>query len=142
MNLIEYPLIRIKSENWLDEEELIPLFDEYFYSSKVKVFHDYYYNKEFADCNGVVYTVVNRVLPTSIWRSLFRSLPGVYQVKLLFGKTGKIIQVDDLKKDLISGINRFNNSDTKEIEEKLIAEIHNSNSIKEVLTGDRDKKTK
>jgi hypothetical protein len=133
---MEFPLIKIHSKDYLDEEELIPLFDEYIYSSKEKVFHDYYFNKEFADCKGNIYKVVDKRLPTSFWRGFLRFLPGVYKVKLIFRSTNKQIELEELKEDLIAGIRRFDTQDTVEITEKWIKEIKSSNSIKAILTAE------
>ena len=134
-NKIEYPITRINSSEWIDYEELFPIFDGYMYSSKEEIFRKYYYNKEFADCKGDVYRVIDRMLPTNYWRNLFSFLPGVYKVKLVFKKTGKRIALEELKEDLIRGIKKFDTADTKEEGVEWIAEIKNAGSIKEVLTG-------
>ena len=133
---MEFPIIKIYTETYLNEEELIPLFDEYIYSSKEEVFQDYYLNKEFADCKGNIYKVVDKRLPSSFWRSLLRFLPGVYKVKLIFRNTNKRIELEELKTDLIAGIRRFYAQDTDEILEKWVQEIKNSKSIKAILTAE------
>ncbi len=55
MQQIDYPIIRINSHTWLDEEEAIPLFDRFIYTAKKGFFIDHYLNKEFADCKGEIY---------------------------------------------------------------------------------------
>lgn len=138
MEQIDYPIIRINSHTWLDEEEAIPLFDGFIYTAKKGIFIDYYLNKEFADCKGEIYKVIDRIPPTSFWRNLLRFLPGVYKMKLIFRKTDRRIELEELKNDIIQGILRFDTADTKEITEKWIEEIKNSENIKEVLSGKTD----
>jgi hypothetical protein len=71
MEQIEYRIIRINSQTWIDEEKAIPLFDGYIYTAKEKIFLDYYYDKEFADCKGDIYKIIDRIPPTSFWRNFF-----------------------------------------------------------------------
>ena len=54
-------------------------------------------------------------------------------------KTDKKIGLNELKKDLIAGIRRFESSATREIGKKWIQEVEGSGSIKEVLTGEKAK---
>ncbi len=136
---IEFPIIRIDSQNWLDSEELVPLFDGYMYSSKYQIYKDYYQYKEFADCKGNIYRIIDRILPTNFWRNIFRFLPGVYKVKLVFISTSKKIELEELQRDIIKGIKRFDTNDTKEASENWIKEILNSKNIREVLTGENNK---
>ena len=138
MEQIDYPIIRIDSKTWIDEEEAIPLFDGFIYTAKEKIFKDYYFNKDFADCKGDIYKVIDKIPPTSFWRNFLRFLPGVYKVRLIFRKTNRIIKHDELKSDIIQGIKRFDSADTKDITEKWIKEIMKSENIKEVLTGKRE----
>lgn len=72
MEQIDYPIIRINSQTWLDEEEAIPIFEGFIYSANEKIYRDYYLNKEFADCKGDIYKIIDRIPPTSVWRNLLR----------------------------------------------------------------------
>lgn len=138
MNQIEFPIARINSKSWLDHEDLMPLFDGYIYTSSDQVYYDYIHEKEFTDCKGDIYRVTGRIFPTSFWRRFFWFVPNVYKVKLIFRKTGRIIELEDFKKDLIAGIRRFDTSDTVESGNAWINEIQNSKSIKEILNGESD----
>jgi len=135
MDEINFPMTRINSKSWLDKEDLFPLFNGYIYTSKEKLFNDYYRNKEFVDCKGDIYKVIDRIPPTNFWRNFLKFLPNVYREKLVFIKTNKRIELMELKKDLISGIRRFNNDATSEAGKEWIMEIERSKSIKEVLCG-------
>lgn len=136
MGLIEFPIIRINSHTWQDGEESIPLFDEFIYTSSKEIFDEFYLNKEFADCKGEVYKIIDRVLPTSFWRNLLRFLPGVYKVKLIFRKANKRLELEELKRDLIQGIMRFETTDSDEFTKKWIIQIKNSKNIREIIDAE------
>jgi hypothetical protein len=65
-------------------------------------------------------------------------LPGVYKETLIFRKTNKRIELDELKNVIIQGIKRFDSDDSKEIKEKWIREIKSSDNIKQILTGKKE----
>lgn len=138
MNQIEFPILRINSKSWKDQEDLMPLFDGYIYTSSDQVYYDYVHEKEFTDCKGDIYKVTGRVFPVSFWRRLFRFLPNVYKVKLIFIETGRKIELADFKTDLIAGIKRFDTTDTVETSDQWISQIQESKSIKEILMGESD----
>jgi len=135
MGKINYPITKINSENWIDEEDLFPLFSGYIYTSKEIIFNDYFRNKEFVDCKGDVYKITDRILPTNFWRNFLKFLPGVYRVKLVFKKTNKSIELDELKKDLIAGIRRFDSDAVRKESKEWIMEVENAKSIREILSG-------
>ncbi|WP_299105872.1 hypothetical protein [uncultured Tenacibaculum sp.] len=135
MKKIEYPLIRINSNTWIDSEELFPLFDGYIYSSDKQIFKTYFFNKEFIDSKGKIFKVVGSEPPQSIFRKWFKFLPGVYREKLIFKKISKKIELNHFKEDVIRGIKRFDSDATKEISLEWIAEIRDAKNFGEIING-------
>ena len=135
MNDINYPITKINSKTWVDEEDLFPLFNCYMYSSKESIYIDYFHNKEFVDCKGDIYIIIDRIPPVGFWRNFLSFLPNVYREKLIFKKTNKKIQLEELKKDLIQGIRRFDSDATRKESDEWIMEIKKATNFKEVLCG-------
>lgn len=121
--------------DYKDGEALLPLFDAYYSSPKEQVYRDYYHQKEFVDCKGCVYKVVDRKTPESFWRNLFYFIPGVYKVELIFQNTYKTMDVVAVKNNLIQGIRKFDTSGMNDVSEEWIQQIKKANTIKEILMG-------
>lgn len=137
MQEIEFPIVRINSDVWIDYEEFFPLFNGYLYSSKEEIFNIYFFHKEFIDINGNIFKVVGREATTNFFRIFFRFIPNIYREKLIFEKVDKIITLDNFKEDLIKGIKKFDSSANHEVTEELITEIRNAKSFKEVICGEK-----
>ena len=131
---INYPVTKVNSKNWIDHEDLLPLFDKYLYTSKEKIFNDYFHNKEYVDCEGNVFKIIGRIPPTNFWRKLFKFIPRVYKIELIFKNTDRNIELNELKEDLISGIKRFDSDETRKESKEWILEIKRAKSIRELLS--------
>ncbi|TCI90598.1 hypothetical protein [Tenacibaculum sp. M341] len=136
MKEIEYPLMRINSDTWIDYEELYPLFNQYMYASKKEIFETYFFNKEFIDSKGRLFKVIACEPTENILRKWFKFLPGVYRQKLIFEKTSKKIELHDFKEDVIRGIKKFTSEATKEISMEWIADIKNAKDFRSVINGE------
>lgn len=136
MKEIEYPLMRINSNTWVDSEELFPLFDQYIYSSKKQIFETYFFDKEFIDSKGTLFKVIAREPTENILRKWFKFLPGVYREKLVFKKISKKIELNDFKEDVIRGIKKFDSDATKEISIEWIADIRKAKDFGEIINGE------
>ncbi|PHR86708.1 MAG: hypothetical protein COA80_19430 [Leeuwenhoekiella sp.] len=132
---IKFPIIRINSRIITDSEELIPLWDNYMYSSKPEIFKTYFLHKEFVDSKGQVFRVISRIPTDNHLRKIFKFLPGVYREKLVFEKVDKVLKLEEFKEDLIKGIKKFSSESSKEVEEDWINDIQNSKTFAEVING-------
>jgi len=108
-----YPMINITDKNWDKEDDLtvFMLFDEFIYTKRTDLFKQYYKDKEFCDCQGNVYKVIDRRLPVSFWRNFFRFLPNVYKVELRFIQENKKMTLDNLKTFMLERLEEINTND-------------------------------
>ena len=106
-----FALINVSDFQWLPEDlmEYI-MHNEYFYSSKEEVYDKYCKQQHFCDCDGNVFMIVGRTLPTQWWKYIFRFLPGIYRQTLHFEHVGSM-SLEELKAYIIAQISRFD--DTK-----------------------------
>ena len=132
---MEFPIVRFDSKSWSLREDAIPLYDEFIYSAKMRVYNEYYYNMEFVDCRGDVYKVVDRVMISGIGGVFRRLIPGARKGRLVFLKTNRRVEFNEFRSDYISGVRRLFSDDSNDFLE-FIRRIEQSSSIKEILIGD------
>lgn len=130
---MRFPLINISEEKW-NAEELIEYFDfdGYFYSSNTELYKRYIEGKEYCDCNGDVYQVVDKIPPKQWWRRVFRFIPDFYREKLIFKKTGKRLELDELRKYVSERVRDLSEDD---FTRKWIFYLKNAASYEEVING-------
>jgi glutamate mutase epsilon subunit len=128
-------MINISDKNWDKEDDLTVymLFDEFIYTKIEDLFKQYYKDKEFCDCQGNVFKVVDRRLPVSFWRSFFRFLPNVYKVELSFIQESKKVTLDELRTFLLERLDEIN---TNDFVPKWIDSVKKANSYKELLVSE------
>ncbi|WMN11773.1 hypothetical protein QYS49_39570 [Marivirga salinae] len=132
---IKYPMINISDKNWDKEDDLTVymLFDEFIYTNQEDLFIQYYKDKEFCDCQGNVFKVVDRRPPVSFWRNFFRFLPNVFKVELSFIQENKKVTLDDLRTFMLERLDEIN---TNDFVPKWIDSVKKANSYKELLDSE------
>lgn len=132
---MKYPMINISDKNWDKEDDLTVymLFDEFIYTNQEDLFRQYYKDKEFCDCQGNVFKVVDRRPPVSFWRNFFRFLPNVYKVELSFIQENKKVTLDDLRTFMLERLDEIN---TNDFVPKWFDSVKKANSYKELLDSE------
>ena len=87
------------------------LFDEFIYTNREDLFRQYYKDKEFCDCQGNVFKVVDKRPPVSFWRNFFQFLPNIYKVELRFIQENKKLTIDDLRDFILNRLEEINTND-------------------------------
>ncbi len=131
---IEFPIIQINSTTWKTPLEGMPIYKDYIDTADIQYFNRRFYRKTYIDCEGKVYNIIDRVVPEASWRFKLRFIPGMYRVKLIFEASTRTISLDELKTDLLEGIERFNPEPSR-IAQRSIKEIENALSFREIITG-------
>jgi hypothetical protein len=130
---MKFPIINISESYWSYDDLMEYIrFNEYFYSSNQRLFERYALNKVFCDCDGQVYQVIGKIPPTQVWRKAFKFIPNVYKEKLVFQKTGRKLELDELRDYLISRVHDLSQNDfTRE----WVVFLKNALSYEQVING-------
>ena len=131
---MEFPIIDLTVEKW-DFAVASPVsFSENTQTYRETKFIKYFYGRYYCDCQGVVYQVIAKEHVQSFWRSLFRFIPGVPKVKLVFVKTESRLGVEEVRHFILD---RLESSDMLEHSLEWQEEIKNATDIKGLLFGDQ-----
>jgi len=128
-----FPAANVSLKEWHPEEDylLYVLMDPYYCKTGDEFYREYYHNQKYVDSNGEVFKVIDKRPPKSIIRNIFRFLPGVYKVELIFSNTGERMELDEVRDFMVKQVSKLKDDYVNE----WINQIKNSNSIKEVLGG-------
>ena len=125
----EFPAINV-SKNWDKNEDVLAyiLLDEYI-GRNDRFYKDYYFYNLFVDCNGEIFKITDRILPTGI-RDFFSFLPGVGNAKLVFEQTGRTMTIEEIRSHLLK---QAENYDKDNVTIKWINNIREAKTIEEML---------
>jgi hypothetical protein len=103
---MEFPITNISTNKWTKEEDpmLFMLVDQFIYTGNIRLYRDFYFKQKYVDSKGDIYTVVDRVLPTSFWKSLLRFIPNTYKVELVFKPTAEKMDIETFRNYMIDRI--------------------------------------
>jgi len=68
--------------------------DPYIYTGDSQLYHDFYFRQKYVDAKGDIFVIVDRLLPTSFWKSVFRFIPKTYKVELVFKPTNEKMDME------------------------------------------------
>lgn len=129
---MKFPVANISIKNWNPKEDflLYILMDKYIYRDNSQLYKTYFYNKEFVDSNGNIYKIVDQKKPTSLWRKIFKFLPNVFKIELIFKKTESKMDVENVKQFILRQIKNLPKDETNN---SWIEKIKKSKTIQEIL---------
>ena|GEM_PF-1640532 len=128
--MIKFPIINIAVENWNDLEDANCLFAEFTYTDNNKLFNKFFHNQEFVDCTGKTFKIIGKELPKSSWRHVFKFLPNVFKVKLIFEKRDKVFELNEFKRLIATGIAQY---EENELTFNWLKRVKENNSIESIL---------
>lgn len=130
---MKFPAANISLKEWDPNEDylLYVLMDPFFCRTGDEFYREYYHNQKYVDSNGEIFKVVDKRPPESMLRNIFRFLPGVYKVELIFTNTGEKMDLKDVRDFMLKQISKLKADYVTE----WISQIKNSKSIQEVLGG-------
>jgi len=109
---MNFPLINVSKKVWSWHSAMEYLLqDEYIYTAKESYYEEYLQAQLFCDCNGNIFKVVDKVPPTEGWRKALRFLPNVYKTKIIFERTGKKMEVEELRNYLLEHVGKMPKND-------------------------------
>ncbi len=127
----EYPCFDITIEDW-NNEEFVPLWDEYTGINNEAALVEYANNRLFVDCNGEIYKIVGFEKLVG-WR---RYVPFVAKYKLVTEYTGQSMTLEDLKAYILSKVDMLDwNADLRDIREEWRVQIIGARSFVELIAG-------
>ncbi len=132
---IIFPMLNISDKNWGKADNLTEymLFDKFIYTNREDLFRQYYKDKDFCDCQGNIFKVVDKRPPVSFWRNFFRFLPNVYKVELHFIHENKKFTLEDLRTFILSRLDEIN---TNQFVGKWIEHVQKAKSHAEILDSE------
>lgn len=132
--MIQFPLLNISEKRWTADswyESFV--WDDYICSDTY--FDIYLRGKLFCDCSGKVYQISHQILPTAWWRKVFRFLPNVYKIELVFKEVPQSISLAELKEYVLVRIGDLPADETRaEWKRKVVA----ARTFEEVISGDKE----
>lgn len=133
---MKFPIANITIENWNPNEDylLYILMDPFIYKDDEKLFRDYFFNYKFVDSNGDIYRLVDRRLPTSLWRRTLKFLPNIFKIELIFTKTNERMDIEAVRNFIIRQVGKLSE---KDLAKDWIKLIKNAKTISEILGGEQ-----
>ena len=130
---MKFPAANVSLKDWDPNEDylLYILMDPYYCRSENEFYRTYYHNQKYVDSNGEVYKVIDKKPPKSLVRNIFRFLPGVYKVELIFSNTGEKMGLVEVKEFILKQVKKIEDENASE----WIDHINKAQSIQEVLGG-------
>ncbi len=130
---MNFPMLNITNRNWGNESDpsVFVLMDAFITNDNPDLFSDYYSEKIFCDSMGDLYRVTGRTLPAE-WRKLLRFIPGVYKIQLHLKKLNRRMELEELRKFLLSRINEFELTD---FDKKWIKHVEQAPNHYEIIAG-------
>jgi hypothetical protein len=103
---MEFPITNISTTKWTSKEDpmLFMLDDPFIYTGDSQLYHDFYFQQKYVDSKGDVYVIVDRLLPTSFWKSALRFIPNTYKVELVFKPTNEKIDIETFRTYMIDKV--------------------------------------
>lgn len=132
---MKFPVANISIDNWDSNEDylLYVLMDPFIYRDDEKLYRDYFFNYKFVDSNGDIYRLVDRKLPTSLWMRVFKFIPNVFKIELIFTKTNERMDIELVRNFIIKQIGKLSDQDSAS---DWIKQIKNAKTITEILGGE------
>jgi hypothetical protein len=130
---MKFPTANVSLKEWNPNEDylLYVLMDPYYCIASNEFYRKYYHNQRYVDSNGDIFMATDKKLPKSIFRNIFRFIPGVYKVELIFTSTGEKMELEEVREFLLKQVNKLKGDNVSE----WINQIKKSKSIQEVLGG-------
>ena len=96
---MKFPVANVSLREWNPREDILlyVLIDPYIYRNDDKLYREFYYNQKFVDSEGEIYKIIDKRLPSSIWRSIFRFLPNVFKIELIFITTNEKMGIEEVR---------------------------------------------
>jgi len=130
---MKFPAANVSLKEWDPNEDylLYVLMDPYYCKTGDEFYREYYHNLKYVDSNGEVFKAIDKKPPKSILRRIFRFIPGVYKVELIFSNTGEKMELEEVREFMLKKVTKLKDDYVSE----WINQIKNSKSIQEVLGG-------
>lgn len=131
---MKFPVANVSLREWNPREDILlyVLIDPYIYRNDDKLYREFYYNQKFVDSEGEIYKIIDKRLPSSIWRSIFRFLPNVFKIELIFITTNEKMGIEEVREFYL---HQINNLPKEDYINEWINQIKDAKSIKEILGG-------
>ena len=98
---MKYPAIDLSYVHWGNSVNVPIYFDPIVYFIGFTSFERSYKNHLFCDAVGDLYLVVDMIPPKALWRRIFKFIPWVYKVELVFEKQDEPMSVEELRKHML-----------------------------------------
>lgn len=110
---MKFPVANVSLREWNPREDILlyVLIDPYIYRNDDKLYREFYYNQKFVDSEGEIYKIIDKRLPSSIWRSIFRFLPNVFKIELIFITTNEKMGIEEVREFYLHQINNLPKED-------------------------------
>jgi hypothetical protein len=131
---MKFPIANISIKNWNPEEDILLyiLLNKYIYRDDNQLYQSFFYNKEFVDSNGDIYLLVDQKKSTSLLRKIFKFLPNVFKIELIFKKTKNKMDIENVREFIQRQIGKMP-KDANHV--NWIEQIKNAKKIQEILDG-------
>ncbi|MBK8505659.1 MAG: hypothetical protein IPL46_27760 [Saprospiraceae bacterium] len=125
---MKFPIANISIKSWNPTEDYLMyiLLDPFIYRDSTKLYNEFFFNNEFVDSTGEIYRIVNWKKPVSLWRTLFKFLPMVYKIELIFKKVEKKMVLEEVREFVLRQINQLPMDDDKK---GLIDQVNKAKTI-------------
>ncbi len=131
---MKFPIANISIKNWNPEEDVLLyiLLNKYIYRDDNQLYQSFFYNKEFVDSNGDIYLLVDQKKSTSLLRKIFKFLPNVFKIELIFKKTKNKMDIENVREFILRQIGKMPKDANHA---NWIEQIKNAKKIQEILDG-------